>query len=955
MSKFSLDFLFTHQAVLLNATAQALDIDAALARVKLPQSEFRQWADVCESYLDGIMDEHFSLWQAAMRAQCGESDRLLTLAALNADALMLQHRAFQMENGYLKSNETLYDREAVLLQLTAWLIRYALSKSEELDLLEAKWCRDYARHTLAYVACGIRRGLIPLGAAFWEENVWPEYAQLAVLTQKIVAGQLHFNEEGLWQEQASSRVLPVELKDDFDCLSYMPPMLRRIRCCIAHAAREQWQACDDLQRFCLNYPAFAPMELLAQPFADWASAYLPLREALFALLQSKPNNLVVMFDFSEPQDEELYFKLASARALFWAADDLLANPEQNYLSSKLSQCLHTTAFDPDETADVLVTRLQKYSPKIVQIFLQSRNALIEPLLFKALGKAQLEPLRHWCFSYLATHDADSEPAFGTIDIHTVRPLLSELSLDDWAWLKEHYWSADLAKFLGAIVGEGAAALEKSAINKHAHVPMMALGLLPLKNEDECQARYIQLKDLYQLANQYGAQQQGNQRAAVQSGLINLANNAGFNSLGELEWQMEASQGEALQPWFVAQKIGDYSVWIELNGSDSGPVFLNSKGKRLASVPAGIKKDPAWLEFKDVWEMLKAQRPRFIQVLEAYLLEQRWLSAAQIELGIGHPLLCALIKQLVWVDEAGHCGVYRAGGLAGPTGAEIIEGGLRLAHPIEWLANGSLAQWQEWAVLIKMQQPFKQIFRELYVPTPAEIEAVTESQRYAGRWVSTRIAQGIFKSRNWRPSRWAEEAVHTKRFAGDISAHFDFDFKYHYFTEVDTLQTSVVTFTQNGAHLAFTAVSPLIFSEAMRDLDLLIARAMSGGNEHYCSGETVAARRALIQVLQPALGGERIRIEDRQVYLQGHLNNYRINLASAHIHIEPGAYLCIIPAGQSLAKLQLPFEESDHRPSEIISKIVLLLADDKIKDESILQQIKGVERGGLVGNNPGVNR
>ncbi|AMC35029.1 DUF4132 domain-containing protein [Janthinobacterium sp. B9-8] len=939
MLKFNPEFLFAQQSVLLNATAQALDIDAAFAQVKRPQSEFRQWADVCESYWDAIRDEHFMHWQAAVRAQCGESDRLFTLAALNADALLLQHRAFQMDGAYVKTNDTLFDREAVLLQLTVWLLKYALRKSEKLDLLEAKWCRDYARQTLAYVACGIRRGLIPLGAAFWEEHVWPEYAQLSVLTQQIVAGQLYFNEEGLWQEQASERVLPVELKDDFGSLSYMPPMMRRIRCCVAYAAKEQWLACDDLQRFCVNDPAFAPMELLAQRYADWPSAYLLLRETLFTLLHR--HGLAEMLDYSEPQDKELYFELASARALFWVADDLLANPEQNNLSSYWSRYLHITAFDPDETADVLLTRLQSYPPKIVQILLQSRNALIEPLLFKALGKAQLEALRHWCFSYLATHDADSEPAFGTIDIHTARPLLGELSLDDWAWLKEHYWPADLAKLLGAIVGEGAAALEKSAISKHAHVPMMALGLLPLKNEDECRTRYLQLKELYQLANQYGAQRQGNQRAAVQSGLINLASNAGFSSLGELEWQMEASLGDALQFLFSEQKIGDYSVWIELKGSDSGPAFLNSKGKCLASVPAGIKKEPAWLELKELWEELKAQRTRFIQVLETYLLEQRWLSIAQIELGIEHPLLGALIHQLVWVDEAGHCGVYRAGVLAHPTGVEIIEGGLRLAHPIEWLANGRLVQWQEWAVLIKLQQPFKQVFRELYVPTPAELEAATESQRYAGRWVSTRIAQGIFKSRNWRPSRWAEEATHTKRFVGDVSAHFDFDFKYHYFTEVDTLQTSAVTFTRNGEALALTAVPPLIFSEAMRDLDLLIARAMSSGSEEYSSSETVAARRALIKALQPALGGERIRIEDRQVHLQGHLSNYRINLASAHIHIEPGSYLCVIPAGQSVAKLQLPFEESDHRSSEIISKIVLLLADDKIKDESILQQIKGV--------------
>jgi hypothetical protein len=44
-------------------------------------------------------------------------------------------------------------------------------------------------------------------------------------------------------------------------------------------------------------------------------------------------------------------------------------------------------------------------------------------------------------------------------------------------------------------------------------------------------------------------------------------------------------------------------------------------------------------------------------------------------------------------------------------------------------------------------------------------------------------------------------------------------------------------------------------------------------------------------------------------------------------------------GKTHEKLFLPFTDDDFKTSEVISKILLLLADDKIKDKSILRQIE----------------
>jgi hypothetical protein len=77
-------------------------------------------------------------------------------------------------------------------------------------------------------------------------------------------------------------------------------------------------------------------------------------------------------------------------------------------------------------------------------------------------------------------------------------------------------------------------------------------------------------------------------------------------------------------------------------------------------------------------------------------------------------------------------------------------------------------------------------------------------------------------------------------------------------------------------------------------------------------------------------------------VQGEIRTYRIHLRSGNILTEPNdTYLYILPK-QSLAcgsdRVFLPLE-GDNTLSIILSKALLLADDTKIKDKTILSQIK----------------
>ena len=102
-----------------------------------------------------------------------------------------------------------------------------------------------------------------------------------------------------------------------------------------------------------------------------------------------------------------------------------------------------------------------------------------------------------------------------------------------------------------------------------------------------------------------------------------------------------------------------------------------------------------------------------------------LSVDELALLRRNPLATALLERLVLVDAAGAVGLFRAEdcSLEGAHGERVLIGGaVTIAHPYALAQAGLLADWQAEIVRRQIVQPFKQVFRELYILTPAEREA-----------------------------------------------------------------------------------------------------------------------------------------------------------------------------------------------------------------------------------------
>ena len=145
--------------------------------------------------------------------------------------------------------------------------------------------------------------------------------------------------------------------------------------------------------------------------------------------------------------------------------------------------------------------------------------------------------------------------------------------------------------------------------------------------------------------------------------------------------------------------------------------------------------------------LKRSASRMRQSLESAMVRGDAFSAQSLEELCGNVILRPMLERLVFVGDgiAGYP-VSNGKGLRSSSGTvEPVKKSesLRLAHPVDFLASKDWTRWQHDCFAGERVQPFKQVFRELYVATDQEKSDATFSRRYAGQQVNPRQALALF--------------------------------------------------------------------------------------------------------------------------------------------------------------------------------------------------------------------
>ena len=475
--------------------------------------------------------------------------------------------------------------------------------------------------------------------------------------------------------------------------------------------------------------------------------------------------------------------------------------------------------------------------------------------------------------------------------------------------------------------------------------VMALGLVPInkkKEEEDLVSRYNLLQTFLKESKQFGQQRQESEKNAVEIGLDNLSRNAGYEDSIRFSWAMEAKATQQIMEKSTLV-IDDTQLQLVVDEEGKADIIVTKGDKTLKSIPDKYKKSKEVEALKEGKTYLTKQYSRTRLSLEQAMLSQTLFTVAELHRIMEHPVVRAMLSKLVLFNpENQDSGFWQDGKLFSAEGTLTplkADDKLLIAHPSHLFYAVQWDLYQKYLFDKELKQPFKQVFRELYIPTKDELETSNRSERYQGHQVQPQKTVALLRSRGWTVNyeEGLQRVYHKEGFRATIYAAAD------WYTpsdvEAPTLEYVVFYSLKDGKEVPMKEINPVIFSEVMRDVDLVVSVAHVGEVDPEASHSTMQMRAALARESARLFKLTNVEVKERHILVKGKLGEYSIHLGSGMVS-RGGLQLSILAVqSQHRGRVFLPFVDDDPKSAEIISKMRLLAEDDKIKDPTILRQIK----------------
>ena len=498
--------------------------------------------------------------------------------------------------------------------------------------------------------------------------------------------------------------------------------------------------------------------------------------------------------------------------------------------------------------------------------------------------------------------------------------------------------------------------------------LMAVGILPIENEEQIKDRYMFLQKFKKESRQFGAQRRASEAAAVSTAMRNMAINAGYQDVTRLTLRMESLVVQGMREYFQPHEVGEETVWLEMEDGGKCAVICEKNGKQLKSVPAKIKKEEYVLALMDAKKQMAEQSRRTKAMLEDAMESQEEYTWAEIRGMLENPVIHDMVAALVFkvaepdgvkaeLDNAADSimsGINELDdsknvvlGFATEDGLNVFGENIKLsddtkltvAHPFHMYMAGKWHDIQKYVFDNKIVQPFKQVFRELYVKTEEEMN-MEHSLRYAGNQIQPKKTLGCLKSRHWVADieDGLQKVYYKENIVAQIYALAD------WFSPADiespTLEWVVFSDRKTGKEMRIKDIPDIIFSEVMRDVDMAVSVAHAGGVDPETSHSTVEMRKAIAEFTMPLFRLTNVTFTKNHAVIEGKRANYTVHLGSGVVHQEAGPMINVLPVhSQRRGRIFLPFVDDDPKTSEVLTKILFFAEDNKIKDPYILGQIE----------------
>ena len=388
---------------------------------------------------------------------------------------------------------------------------------------------------------------------------------------------------------------------------------------------------------------------------------------------------------------------------------------------------------------------------------------------------------------------------------------------------------------------------------------------------------------------------------------------------------------------------DLYLFLSDDGEVELAIFERATGRALGATPQalapahfGVYQEARAVQ-RAVADALATQKGRLELALET---QRTWPLAAWRQVFGAHALMAHLAGRLVWAIGPATA-MAEGGRLVDAAGAPVDvsdDAVLRLMHPASD-DPAAVRAWRARIVARRLVQPFKQAFREVIRPGPADATAGDLSLHFEGVVTRLRPLASLLRARGWTglggvgPGGWVARrelpgaglaAVLTVR---PVGAHRE--------AQRRLVALGRLGFVEPGEGTIARArplgrVPAVAYSEALRVVALAAAgaagRAAEGaGRRPQALAEVAIARAELVAALLPQLGlAEVVRLEGTHALVACGGHDFRLDLGGGEVTLDPeGRHVDLDGLERADLPLYIPHEGTDAPSAAVLATLVWL--------------------------------
>lgn len=400
--------------------------------------------------------------------------------------------------------------------------------------------------------------------------------------------------------------------------------------------------------------------------------------------------------------------------------------------------------------------------------------------------------------------------------------------------------------------------------------------------------------------------------------------AGVETEEDLEWIIQAAGADQFAK-HREFKSGDTQIKLDIDASGKPVCLITKAGKPLKTLPTAVKKNKKVAEQQQLLKSLQRFATHSRHMLQRALTQQRQFTKAELERMIAHPVLARQLDSLLFTDGT------KIGLLVQPQGNALLsideqphrlkaDAKLRLAHPVDFIAEGGWVRWRDWLRERQQTQVIPQIERGLFLPEyfAATRDAKAKNSPLFGFVCDEFQFRAVLKSFGWDDTRYVR-VLSNVNMTAEIKLYYEWLDLGHYVLGVEFTQYS------KGELIVvdYTAVPTIEFSECMREV---YSAAAASVKKDAGASETKNAVKATAKLKKHVDSKKltNVRCEGTQFLIDGRLGTYVVDLFAQDIRMSPNQWI--------------PLSAIGPKPAEAMQTALETLANEK-SERTLLKRLR----------------